>query len=211
MLAIQYEGFEGGSFPPLIFSLSKSLQLPLGLPIREGRNVVVGGGTLEQPLWSDISHGADPVFGGQHELVVEDPLRGAVKAGRGVDLDLLVVLHGQVEALLIVGHLHKETAHQRLPDVGVVLLGLKGSGLEGQVRPLHDVGKLKPDILRGLHGPLVDVVIVTPVIISGLPVGVEHVQQREVVTINMCEPCLGLISCLLLVIRPNKAIFCCRC
>jgi len=38
-----------------------------------------------------------------------------------------------------------------------------------------------------------------------LAVGVEHIQEREVVTIDVSEPRLGLVRGLLLVIWPHKA------
>ena len=46
---------------------------------------------------------------GEDELVVEDPLRLVVQAGRGVQLHDLVVLHGQVvPRALKVGHLRDD-------------------------------------------------------------------------------------------------------
>ena len=46
----------------------------------------------------DVCDGADVVFGGEHELVVEHPLGLVVEAGGGVQLHHLVVLAGQVVA-----------------------------------------------------------------------------------------------------------------
>ena len=49
-------------------------------------------------LTLDVCDGADVVFGGEHELVVEHPVGLVVEAGGRVQLDHLVVLAGQVVA-----------------------------------------------------------------------------------------------------------------
>ena len=51
-----------------------------------------------QILTLDVCDGADVVFGGEHELVVEHPVGLVVEAGGRVQLDHLVVLAGQVVA-----------------------------------------------------------------------------------------------------------------
>ena len=48
------------------------------------------------PLWLDVCDGSDVVLGGEHELVVEHPLRFVVQAGGRVELHDLVVLDCQV-------------------------------------------------------------------------------------------------------------------
>ena len=61
----------------------------------------------------DVRDGADVVFGGEHELVVEHPLGLVVEAGGGVQLDHLVVLARQVVARpLQVRHLAPATDTQ---------------------------------------------------------------------------------------------------
>lgn len=50
------------------------------------------------PFGFYISAGADVVLGGQHKLIVENPLRLVVQYGRRVQLDHLVVLHCEIVA-----------------------------------------------------------------------------------------------------------------
>ncbi len=50
------------------------------------------------PFGFDISAGADVVLGGQHKLVIENPLGLVVQYGGRVQLDHLVVLHRQIVA-----------------------------------------------------------------------------------------------------------------
>jgi len=122
-----------------------------------------------------------------------------------MELNFLVVLDREVEAPLVVCHLHEEPGDQRLPDVDVVLLGLKGGGLEREVEPLHDLGELGADIVGRLHRPVVDVVIVTPGrVIFRLLVCVVHVQKSQVVPVDVCKAALGLVSSLLLVVGADE-------
>ncbi len=48
------------------------------------------------PFGLDISAGADVVLGGQHKLVIENPLGLVVQYGGRVQLDHLVVLHREI-------------------------------------------------------------------------------------------------------------------
>lgn len=50
------------------------------------------------PFGFDISAGADVVLGGQHKLVIENPLGLVVQYGGRVQLDHLVVLHREIVA-----------------------------------------------------------------------------------------------------------------
>ncbi len=72
------------------------LKLSLCLALREVVHVVVLRCSLHQPLRLDVRDCADVVFGGEDELVVQNPLWFVVQARRRVKLHDLVVLHGQV-------------------------------------------------------------------------------------------------------------------
>lgn len=79
-------------------------------PKNQGKNTnKIGRGRRVQdglPLWFDVGARADVVLGGEHELVVENPLGLVVQNCRGVELDNLVVLHRQVmPCTLQVGYL----------------------------------------------------------------------------------------------------------
>ena len=126
-----------------------------------------------------------------------------------MELNFLVILDREVEAPLVVCHLHEEPGDQRLPDVVIVLLGLEGGGLEGEVEPLHDLCELGPDVVSRLHRPVIDVVVVTPGrVIPGLLVCVVHVQERQMVAVDVCEAALGLVRSLLLIVGADKTKQC---
>src|SRR4029434_1443096 len=65
------------------------------------------------PLWFDVGARADVVLGGEHKLVVEDPLWLVVQHRRGMKLHHLVVLHRQVVTRLLQRrHLRKQQRDQ---------------------------------------------------------------------------------------------------
>ena len=53
-------------------------------------------GQLQQPFSLDIRAGADEILGGQHKLVVHNPLRFVVQTAAGVQRDYLIVLDREV-------------------------------------------------------------------------------------------------------------------
>lgn len=100
------------------------LQLSFRLALREVAQLVILGRDFDQPLRCkdkalviitclrtvmftfDVGHGANVVFGGEHKLVVDDPVRFVVEASRGVQLHNLVVFDCEVVACsLQVGNL----------------------------------------------------------------------------------------------------------
>ena len=48
------------------------------------------------PVWFDVCDGSDVVLSGEHELVVQNPLRFVIQTRGRMELDDLVVLHRQV-------------------------------------------------------------------------------------------------------------------
>lgn len=74
------------------------LELSLGLALREIVHVVVLRSGLNQPLGFYVGHRPNVVLGCQYELVVQHPLGLVVQTRRGVQLDDLVVLDGQIVA-----------------------------------------------------------------------------------------------------------------
>lgn len=59
-------------------------------------------------------------------------------------------------------HLHEEALHQRLPDVEVVVCGVKVGARALQVEPVHYSGELLAHIVGRLERAEVDKVIVAP-------------------------------------------------
>ena len=74
----------------------EALELSASLALGEIGEVVVHGGDFDEPVGLDVRHRPNVILRGQHELVVEDPLRFVVQTGGRVQLNHLVILHGQV-------------------------------------------------------------------------------------------------------------------
>lgn len=81
---------------------------------------------LQKPFGFDFRHRPDVVLGGEHKLVVDGPLGFVGQHRRGMQEYGLIVLDGEITAVaFLVHHLHEETAHQRLSNVGVVILRIE--------------------------------------------------------------------------------------
>jgi len=92
------------------------LQLPFGLALRKVAQFVILGRDLDQPirykyrnisdnkdlvingLTFNVRHSANVIFGGEHKLVIDDPVGFVVEASRGVQLHNLIILDCEVVA-----------------------------------------------------------------------------------------------------------------
>ena len=121
-----------------------------------------------------------------------------------MELYHLVVLHSQVVAgSLQVRHLHKEPTHQRASDVQVVVLATEVGGSPLDIEPLHDPGELLAYVVCRHERAVVEEVVVAPLLRHGavLLEGVVHVQEGEVVPVDVSESHLRIIRRLLLLAR----------
>ena len=106
-----------------------------------------------------------------------------VEAGRGVQVDDLVVLGRHVAALALeVRDLHKVPRRERLADVDVVGTVVKGRRHELHAEAAGDARELRAHAVGALERALVEEVVVRPaaVLAVGLP-RVVRVEQRQVV------------------------------
>ena len=71
-----------------------------------------------------------------------------------------------------------------------------------EVESVHDPTELLPDVIGRLETPVVDKVVVTPLgILHVLLEGVVHVQQGQVVPVNVGKPQLAVVRRLLSLIQ----------
>lgn len=73
-------------------------------------------------LTFNIGNSSNVVLGGQHEFIVNDPIRLMIQTRRRMQLNDLVILDGQVVACSFqMGNLHEESLHECLANVDVVV------------------------------------------------------------------------------------------
>mmetsp|Transcript_42442 Transcript_42442/g.117469 ORF Transcript_42442/g.117469 Transcript_42442/m.117469 type:complete len:343 (-) Transcript_42442:655-1683(-) len=185
-----------------------ALEHPLRLALRKVLQVVVVWRQLDEPLALDVGHLPDVVLRREHKLVVEAPLGLVLQDRRRVQRDDLVVLDGQVVAgALEVGDLHEEAGQQALADVGVVLLRVEVGALELEAVAVHDAHQLRAHRVRRLHRAVVDEIVVAPRrrLLVVLPRMV-HVEQRQVVAVDVLEARLGLVRSARRLARPHERV-----
>ncbi|KAF2723838.1 hypothetical protein K431DRAFT_8600 [Polychaeton citri CBS 116435] len=89
--------------------------------------IIVVGGNIQQPLWLDMSDGADVVLRRQNKLIVDQPFAVLTKYSARVQGYCLVVLNSDIVLVraVFLRNLHKETCDERTADVFVVFLVFK--------------------------------------------------------------------------------------
>ena len=162
------------------------------------------GDTYKKPLRTNIGHRPDVLLGGEHELIVDDPVVRARHRRAGMDHNKLVVLDRLVHlavAALAHGNLHEEASQKRAADVGVVVLVLERRADQVNVVRLHNTLELGPDVVGARQVAVREEMLVAPtlhVLAVGLGalVGVVGVEQRQVVAVGVGKLHLHLVGTL---------------
>mmetsp|Transcript_7112 Transcript_7112/g.16148 ORF Transcript_7112/g.16148 Transcript_7112/m.16148 type:complete len:315 (-) Transcript_7112:800-1744(-) len=130
------------------------------------------------------------------------PLRSmSQRCGRMEDHFLALAQHAVGTSLLTFQtcYLHEEAGDQTSANVGIILLILKVGADHLQTNALHDEFQAITCHLCLSHGPNRDEILSTEAtgimtVLDLLLVGMEHIEQREVIPIHMCESCLGFVG-----------------
>lgn len=132
-----------------------------------------------------------------------------VKDCGGVKLDHLVVFDCEVMACALqVRHLHEESSAERSSDVDVVISACELCAAARQVETVHDPGQLLPHVVSRHQRTVVNKVVIAPLVrLMVLLEGVVDIEQRQVISINVSKPHLGLVSCFLCLRRTDKALW----
>mmetsp|Transcript_27535 Transcript_27535/g.59266 ORF Transcript_27535/g.59266 Transcript_27535/m.59266 type:complete len:276 (+) Transcript_27535:374-1201(+) len=156
------------------------------------------GRKLDEPLGIDGHHLTHVLLGGEHELVVEDPLGVAVEdGGGGVDVDDLALVHCLVALLrILLRRVHEVARGDGLAHLRVVLARRD----DLQLVAVHDSEQLLAHVLRLPHRPRLDEVLEAPRVGElGVRPGLIDGEVGQVVALGLEELCaLGVGLCLLL-------------
>lgn len=126
-----------------------------------------------------------------------------------MQLDHLVVFNCEVMTrALQMSHLHEEAGAERSSDVDVIIPAGKLCATPRQTEAVHDPGQLLTYVISRHQRAVVDKIVITPLVsFMVLFEGMVDVEQRQVVSINVSKPHLGLVRCLLSLRGTDKTLW----
>ena len=102
-------------------------------------------------------------------------------------------------------NLHEKSWAECLPYIQVVIFACEVCAGPLEIEPVHDPAELLPHIVCWLEGSVVDEVVITPLgVLHVLLEGGKHVQESQVVTVNVRKSQLGVVWGFLSFVGPLK-------